>query len=322
MRNLVPELVKSQIRSFNQETKRINGGRYIRAWADELFCLIRYGSTPSDYYQYEFHKLRGRERDRFVTWRRSQKLIRENGPDCGAIVEKDRFNRRFEKYLNRDWIDLQTASVEDFQRFLERHGRAFMKPLGGACGKGMFILTKEDFAARGNDLAPYRAYIAEELIVQHEVLRRLNPCAVNTIRVLTYRGEILLAVLKLGTGKNIVDNRKSNGLNGNIDLETGITNSVFYDLDYHPFYRHPDTKEILLGVQIPFWDELKATVKEAALALPEVPYLGWDVAVTPTGIAIVETNEEPGHKLSQGASKTGVYQEIRRIKKQLGKRPG
>ena len=191
-----------------------------------------------------------------------------------------------------------------------------MKPLGGACGKGIFILTKEAFEKDRKNLDKYRNFIAEEQLIQHEALSRLNPNAVNTIRVLTYRGVILLAVLKLGTGNHIVDNQHAHGLNGNVDLETGITNSVFYDVDYNPYYRHPDTGAILIGVQIPYWAELKEKVSAAAQELREVPYLGWDIAITPKGVAIIETNEEPGHDLSQGAAKIGVYQAIREIRKE------
>ena len=50
------------------------------------------------------------ERNKFITWRRSRKLIKENGVNAEAIVEKDKFNKRFSKYINRDWIDLNLAS--------------------------------------------------------------------------------------------------------------------------------------------------------------------------------------------------------------------
>lgn len=315
MKPLIPQFVKDQIAAFNRETKRVNRGRYLRAWADEIACFFLYGSAPDDYYQYEFYKLSPSERNKFITWRRSHKLIQANGADAEAIVEKDKFNQRFDTYLNRDWIDLQTASSETFQAFLKKHGAAFMKPLGGACGKGIFILNADEFERDGCNIEKYRSYIAEEVLHQHEAISRLNPNAVNTLRVLTYRGEILLAVLKLGTGDSIVDNQHAKGLNGNVDLETGITNTVFYDLDYNPYYRHPDTGEMLIGVEIPHWQELKDKVTAAAKELREVPYLGWDVAITPDGIAIIEANEAPGHDLAQGAAKIGVYQRIKEIEK-------
>lgn len=308
-------LIREQIRFFNKETRLKNQGRFLVAWLDECLSFLLFGSTPDDYYQYEFYSRSLSERNKFITWRRSQKLINENGKNAEKTVEKDRFNRRFEAYLNRDWIDLQTATEAEFRQFLEKHGRVFMKPLGGSCGRGIFILDQEDYVQNGSSVEQYRSFIAEELINQHDVIKKLNPNAVNTVRIITYRGVVLIAVLKLGTGSNIVDNQHANGLNGNIDLETGITNSPFLDLEYKPYYRHPDTGEVLLGVQIPHWQELKVKVESAAQELCEVPYIGWDVAVTPSGIAIIEANEAPGHDLAQGAGKIGIYKKILEIKR-------
>lgn len=306
-------LMRSQIDEFNRNTKRFNDGRYVSAWIDEFFCFFLYGATPDDYYQYAFHKRSARERNTFITHRRSKRLIKENGSRAEAIVEKDAFNRRFADFLNRDWIDLQTATAEEFKAFLDKHGRAFMKPLGGACGKGIFVLTREEFENNGADIEAYRNYIAEEVLVQSPVISKLNPSSVNTVRVLTYKGEILLCALKLGTGKEIVDNQHAKGLNGNVDLETGITNTPFLDLELNEYYRHPDTNEILLGVQVPNWDKLMTKVSAAAKLIPEVPYLGWDVAILENDVAIIEANEAPGHDLVQGAPKIGVYGRIREI---------
>lgn len=43
--------------------------------------------------------------------------------------------------------------------------------------------------------------------------------------------------------------------------------------------------------------------------------MGWDVAVKPDDIALIEANEAPGHDLAQGAAKIGVYKRIVEIKK-------
>lgn len=313
IKNLI-RLMREQIAEFNRNTKRFNNERYVHAWIDEFFCFFLYGATPDDYYKYAFHKKNARERNSFITYRRSKRLIKENGKNAEAIVEKDLFNKRFAEFLNRDWIDLQTASTEELADFLDKHdGQAFMKPLGGACGKGIFILTKEDFEKNSRDISVYRNFIAEEVIVQNTVISKLNPSSVNTIRVLTYKGEILLCALKLGTGTAIVDNQHSDGINGNVDLQTGITNTPFFDLDLNEYYRHPTTNEILLGVQVPNWEILKEKVTVAANRISEVPYLGWDVAILDNDIAIIEANEAPDHDLVQRAPQIGVYGRVKEI---------
>ena len=40
-------------------------------------------------------------------------------------------------------------------------------------------------------------------------------------------------------------------------------------------------------------------VKQAAMEEPRMRYLGWDVAITPDGPAIIEGNNYPGYDFSQ-----------------------
>lgn len=307
--------MRKQIAEFNENTKRFNNGRILRAWLDEVLCFVFLGAAPDDYYQYKFYKKNWRERGTFITWRRSRKLIKENGQDSGAIVEKDSLNKRLPQYINREWMEMKNATADKFDSFLDRHeGKAFMKPLGGTWGCGIFVLTKEEFHKGGRNVEQYRSYIAEEKIVQSSVLSRLNPSSVNTVRVLTYKGEVLLCALKLGTGDAVVDNQHANGLNGNVDMKTGITNTPFYDRYLNEYYTHPTTGEMLIGVRVPNWEILKTKVSEAAKLIPEVPYLGWDVAVTENGIAVIEANDCPDHDLVQRASQVGIYSRIKEIK--------
>lgn len=307
--------MKSQIKEFNQNTKKFNNGRYIRAWIDEILCFIFLGAAPDDYYQYRYYEKNWRARNKFITWRRSRKLVKQNGKDARAIVEKDLLNKRLAQFVARDWMEMKTATADEFSAFLDSHnGKAFMKPLGGTWGKGIFVMTKDEFEKKGRSIEEYRNYIAEEAIVQNSVLSKLNPSSVNSVRVLTYKSEVLLCALKLGTGSAIVDNQHANGLNGNVDLKTGITNTPFYDRYLNEYYVHPTTGEILIGVQVPNWEILKEKVSEAAKLIPEVPYLGWDVAITENGVDIIEANEAPDHDLVQRASQTGIYSRIKEIK--------
>ena len=46
-------------------------------------------------------------------------------------------------------------------------------------------------------------------------------------------------------------------------------------------------------------DEAIAMAKKAALVFPKVGHVGWDIAITPTGPAIIEGNDFPGTDLCQ-----------------------
>ena len=62
---------------------------------------------------------------------------------------------------------------------------------------------------------------------------------------------------------------------------------------------------MILGFQVPCWEEIKALVKEAALVTPQLRYMVWDVALTPDGPVIIEGNSLGGLTLQQFPRRMG-----------------
>ena len=95
-------------------------------------------------------------------------------------------------------------------------------------------------------------------------------------------------------GKAVLVNMENGTLSGNgIDKklnesETSITNIKFD------------------GFKIPYWEEIKQMVLEAALVNDKINIVGWDVAITPNGPVIVEGNRGPGFDLVQVLLKKGT----------------
>ncbi len=44
--------------------------------------------------------------------------------------------------------------------------------------------------------------------------------------------------------------------------------------------KHPVTGEVIVGFQIPFWNQIIELVKELAYVVPQVRYVGWNIAIT------------------------------------------
>ena len=55
----------------------------------------------------------------------------------------------------------------------------------------------------------------------------------------------------------------------------------------------------LIGARIPMYHEAVDLVKQAALHIPELGYIGWDVAVTAERPVMIEANHFPGHDIYQ-----------------------
>lgn len=137
-------------------------------------------------------------------------------------------------------------------------------------------------------------WIFQELIVQHEVLDKINPSSVNTARILTVtneKGEFLFldGMMKFGTAGSMIDNMGAGGIGYHIysDGKLGIGFSVN---GHETFECHPDTGITLKGITLPFYQEVLDTVRMAHSCLPRPQFLGWDVAITPDGPVIVEVN--------------------------------
>lgn len=295
---------------------------YIYSWIDAFFCLLFCGAGPKDYFRYQFYRKKWSERRRFIVWRKGKRLEKKYSTSTGRSVlnDKRQLNTALQNYLGRRWLDLSTATEEQFRELLFAAGTVMLKPNDGAGGHGIFCLTREAYE-QGFCIDEYRNYIAEELLVQHPAMAALNPTSVNSIRVMTFCGEIISGALKVGRGGSVVDNMSSGGMCGNIDLQSGIADSRFCDEELDEYLFHPESGAQLIGVQVPRWDEVKRVIGEAAKLFPEVQYIGWDCAVLPDGVAIIEANEAPGHDLScQSTVQRGLYEEIRTIERERKRR--
>ena len=123
------------------------------------------------------------------------------------------------------------------------------------------------------------------------------------MRILTdlVDGEVHVAYIsvKMGRGDGYCDNSGQGGVLCRVDPETGKIISPATDDYFNVFDKHPDTGIPLVGYQLPMVPEAIALAKEAAHEIPQVAHVGWDMAITPTGPAIIEGNDFPGTDLCQ-----------------------
>jgi hypothetical protein len=116
---------------------------------------------------------------------------------------------------------------------------------------------------------------------------------VNSTRVTAFfdgaRTHILAMAQKFGRGQ-VADQMDWGGFYTMLDPDTGRSLGAGYDSHGHVYPVHPDTGYRIADFALPFYDEVVALVDRAARHVPEVQYVGWDVAVTPTGPVLIEGN--------------------------------
>ena len=127
------------------------------------------------------------------------------------------------------------------------------------------------------------------------------------------------AGLRIGNGEAVADNFHHGGLATIIDIHSGFIISDGVDHNLVWYKEHPVTGKTIRGFKIPFWDKVIETIKNAAMVMPEVRYVGWDVAVGKNGkIYIIEGNCCADPDVSQIPDQKGKWfmykEELRRIK--------
>lgn len=281
-----------------------------RIWLffDMVLCGLRYGAGYNDYRICEFYNLTKAQRETYVTRGVNNRIVQlMNDKSYTHIMEsKTEFNRTFSEFVRRDWLDMAEATYDDFAAFMESRERIVTKPLDGACGRGVEILNKADFAnlqAMFDHLHQNNSGLIEEVIIQHEDISRLYPHSVNTYRIVTVcpKGEanVVYAFIRLGNGGRAVDNINAGGMAAPIDLDTGIIQYPAFDKDSNYYDAHPATGCPIVGYQLPYWQEAMEMCLKAATVVPQIGYAGWDIAVTKDGPQLIEGNPFPGHDILQ-----------------------
>ena len=282
------------------------GKSYLWLLWDMQHCATNYGAGYMDYDLFEMYNLTDAQRDTYLTRGRNNALVKQyNDMSFGHILRnKGEFNQRFSDLVGREWALL--SQKEEALALMRRQGIFMAKPLNGTCGKG---IEKIDLKKHGSaeevyeQLSQTGEYLLEEVIPQHPAVSAIYPHAINTVRTVTIRKDgvthIICTYFRIGNNGRHVDNFNSGGMVAPVDEKTGIVADRAIDKNKILYADHPMTGTPIQGFQFPDWDKAMELVKEAAARIPEMGYLGWDIAFSANGPLLVEGNEYPGHDIYQ-----------------------
>ena len=292
---------------------------YIRFDIAKSFLL--YGAGYTDYFRGDFINITREEKKTWATARRFYKLNAYLNDERYSVILQDKliFNEFFREYLKRDFISLRKSTPDDLRRFLHGKQVVFAKASTGEGGHGIKKLKVSEIAdvdALYKELCSKGQYLVEEAIVQSDDLNEINPCVVNSFRIVTIYKD---------TGAKVV----SNALRINQDDAEviGCTNDLYCKLnedgtvasnvidDYANVYEsHPLTGKRFADVRVRDVKKAFEMCEEAASRIPQVRYIGWDVAFSDKGPVLVEGNEYPGYGILQfyalNGSRTGHLKEV------------
>ena len=272
---------------------------------DMIKNFIRYGIGYTDYLKGDYINLTKEQKKTYVTTKSFYRLLAYlNNPKYDATMsDKIVFNKIFDKYLGREWIDLRNSTVEDFKKFIKNKDVIFAKPPTDFGGHGIRKINTKDIKNINElykELLDKKINLIEEAIIQHKELDKLNPYAVNSFRIVTLvkdgKAHILANALRIN-----VDDAIAIGCSDaymRLDESGKICSRVIDDVA-NVYEEHPIAKIKFSTVRIPFVKECFDMALKAALEVPEMRYVGWDIAITPKGPVIMEGNEYPSYGLVQ-----------------------
>ena len=304
LKYLIKRIIKMDYKNMFRIAKKIGkktNKNYIFIILDMIRAGIKYQAGYYDYQEFEFYNLNRKQRKTYLTRGKNNQIIKKfNDKSKFYLIDnKENFYRGYKEFIKRDWILLNGKNFDEFEQFLEKNKIAIVKPVDGEGGKGVEKIENINLNENRilyEKLVKNKQNIVEQCIMQHKELNKLYSDSVNSLRMFTFYKEgkvyFLQAILKIGNG-GVVDNFSSGGMYAYVD-ENGYVYTEAIDREDNIFAEHPISKHKIVGFKIPMFEEAVELVKKAAKVVPEVRYVGWDVAISDNGPMIIEGNCFPG----------------------------
>lgn len=299
---------KEAFKTINRINKKTHISKFY-LFFDMVYSGFKHGAGYVDYEYYKMYDLNKEERLTIMTRGRSNHYVAELNPKeyWHYFDNKNEFNEKFEKYLGRDWMFIDGNNLDEFKNFIKKHSVIMVKPNDLSCGKGI----KKIHTTKGMKLDKLyeeciqnNTLLIEEVATQNDTISSLHPHSVNTIRMVTIIADngkpyVATAVIRIGANKKVVDNFNAGGVCAMIDLKTGRICSPAVNSEGIIYNLHPTTKVKLENFQIPMWKEIQSLVLKAAMVVPEIRLVGWDICLSKNGPILIEGNQFPAHDLYQ-----------------------
>jgi alpha-L-glutamate ligase-like protein len=161
--------------------------------------------------------------------------------------------------------------------------------------------------------------IVQQRIRLHPAFAAISYKGIPDVRVILYRNEPAMAMLRLPTrASNGRANLHQGGIGTGVDLDTGVTHHAVQRDRF--VAKHPETGRPVVGMRVPFWGEVLQMSRKVAQAVG-LGYIGVDIVVdAERGPLLLEANARPGLAI-QIANGRGLLPRLEAIDALLDERP-
>ncbi|MFJ2442299.1 sugar-transfer associated ATP-grasp domain-containing protein [Streptomyces sp. NPDC087658] len=177
-------------------------------------------------------------------------------------------------------------------------GRVVVKPSRYSSGGSGVVIVRpgEDAFYLPAYAQRWGTWLVEQHVPQHPDLDVLNPYALNTFRVITLlregAAEALYVMLELGGAESATDNSAVGGMQIRVHPD-GRLDRHGYDRYLNAHTHHGVSSVLFADHRISHMTEVRELAERCARLFPQVPFIGWDIALTPGGPVVIEGNSSP-----------------------------
>jgi len=292
-------------------------------------AMVHYHWDFDEFFMYHFEDISDEKRKSFVPeYEKNIFCARVNDPEKSKIFDnKWATYQRFSRFFKRDVCHLEGSEQltrQEFKEFIQKHNAFIVKPVFSASGDGIRFMTVSGIEDAKNKISAIFAksrepLLLEELIVQSEKMGKYHKDSVNTLRMRTFRFddkvELLPSNMRLGRGGAKIDNTSKGGISVALDMNGKAFAAS--DEQGNTFDYHPDSGVKIIGENVPLWEEAVSFVKDLAQIVPEVRYVGWDIALTNEGWVLIEGNDKGMFVGLQKPTQQGFRDKMNRILDEL-----
>lgn len=299
--------IRANKNKYVEQVCAITGWLPAKAELEIAKAKLNCGSSYEDYVVFKLYELTPEEQRKYVTYGLFSKMrIKYNQyfRSRKYFDDKAMFNRTFSDCINRRWFVNWDLPYEEFLKQIDGLDAVLVKPLTATQGIGIqkFQCNVEDKRALYDTIMALPDSIIEQYVIQHPAVMAFCDTSVNTLRITTlnYNGEckFLYSVFRMGQGK-VVDNFHAGGIAATVDVNTGIVVTHAADLSANVYPVNPYSGLAMKGFKIPNWDKIIETCQKSFNKVPGVNLIGWDFAITPDGVDLIEGNPGASYVVAQ-----------------------
>jgi len=231
------------------------------------------------------------------------------------------------------------SALRHLPRLLEGRTDFVVKPNRGSGGRGILVVTgragaeyvRHDGTTITEEALRHRVStiisglhslggnedeaLIQQRVVPDPVLEKISYQGAADIRVIVYRDEPVMAMLRLPTkASGGRANLHQGAIGAGVDVATGVTCHAV--LRNRKAELHPDTRESVIGFRVPYWPDILEMSRKVSQAV-QMGYIGVDIVLDKTrGPLLLEANARPGLAI-QISNARGLSPELERVDREL-----